>query len=439
MATFNKYKLTLSHSADTYGIEVQDTVADKYKLSLLHEADTYNTEVQEIKGDDYSLILSLGTIINGDAAGFGTVDAEVDEFTGTPSVSVQTSGPNTAKNIHFSFRNLRGEGIPAGGTTGQVLVKQSNGNYDTAWTDAGNGVLFVQYGISTYADIAAAYNANKIVICQYGRLQLRLTSLNYSYANFAVVQAAPDVYGYYARCSSNSTWTNGIFNAADCYYAAYGTDTYFNALYHANDLNQIVYSLYDNRVYILTNKGNSEDETLVFTCIDNNILRKLTLSTSSVWNNPTTTLQEELVSGENIKTIKGQSIVGSGDISLLEVFVVIMGTTTYSAILSNLVLREVTVVGWHRDTQNTIRYYRLSYWAGAGQPFIFTCIEGGVVYTATVNVQNEWTYSSMNIESTANRTTSLSASSTDTQYPSAKSVYDFIKSFADANGPNMPS
>ena len=45
----------------------------------------------------------------GAAAGFGTVSASVDANTGTPGVSVSTSGPNTAKNMTFAFSNLKGE------------------------------------------------------------------------------------------------------------------------------------------------------------------------------------------------------------------------------------------------------------------------------------------------------------------------------------------
>lgn len=44
----------------------------------------------------------------GTAAGFGDIDAEIDANVGTPEVEVQTSGPNTAKNIHFVFKNLKG-------------------------------------------------------------------------------------------------------------------------------------------------------------------------------------------------------------------------------------------------------------------------------------------------------------------------------------------
>ncbi len=44
----------------------------------------------------------------GAAAGFGEVTASVTEDGGLPSVTVSMSGPNTAKNIGFTFRNLHG-------------------------------------------------------------------------------------------------------------------------------------------------------------------------------------------------------------------------------------------------------------------------------------------------------------------------------------------
>ncbi len=45
----------------------------------------------------------------GTDAGFGNITATVDNTTGTPQVSVQADGPNTAKNISFSFTGLKGE------------------------------------------------------------------------------------------------------------------------------------------------------------------------------------------------------------------------------------------------------------------------------------------------------------------------------------------
>ena len=45
----------------------------------------------------------------GAAAGFGDPTATVDQTTGTPSVSVEATGPNTAKVFSFAFSGLKGE------------------------------------------------------------------------------------------------------------------------------------------------------------------------------------------------------------------------------------------------------------------------------------------------------------------------------------------
>ena len=87
---------------------------------------------------------------DGAAAGFGTPTASVDGNVGTPGVTITASGPDTAKVFDFAFTNLKGatgatgQGVPAGGSAGQVLTKTSGTDYATEWAtpEAGGGALY---------------------------------------------------------------------------------------------------------------------------------------------------------------------------------------------------------------------------------------------------------------------------------------------------------
>ena len=81
----------------------------------------------------------------GAAAGFGTPQASVDGNTGTPSVEISSSGPNTGKVFSFQFHNLKGaKGDPGAasgfgtpqasvdGNTGTPSVEISSSGPDTA-------------------------------------------------------------------------------------------------------------------------------------------------------------------------------------------------------------------------------------------------------------------------------------------------------------------
>lgn len=55
-------------------------------------------------------------------------------------------------------KGLPGQGVPSGGTTGQVLAKISNDNYDTHWTSNGNGDLLAANNLSDVANTDTARN-----------------------------------------------------------------------------------------------------------------------------------------------------------------------------------------------------------------------------------------------------------------------------------------
>lgn len=79
------------------GVTFTPSVSEAGVISWTNDGEEENPDPVDIMGPP------------GAAAGFGTVSATVDETTGTPSVEVETSGPDTAKDISFAFSGLKGE------------------------------------------------------------------------------------------------------------------------------------------------------------------------------------------------------------------------------------------------------------------------------------------------------------------------------------------
>ena len=88
---------------------------------------------------------------DGAPAGFGTPVATVDANVGTPSVSVEASGPDTAKVFTFTFKNLKGEKGDAG-AQGEQGPAGSDAVLTAATTEAIGAVKMA----AAVADAAAA-------------------------------------------------------------------------------------------------------------------------------------------------------------------------------------------------------------------------------------------------------------------------------------------
>ena len=76
---------------------------------------------------------------NGAAGGFGTPTASIDASTGSPSVTVSASGPDSAKIFNFQFSGLKGEtGVGAPGKNGVTFTPTVLEDGTLSWTNDGD-------------------------------------------------------------------------------------------------------------------------------------------------------------------------------------------------------------------------------------------------------------------------------------------------------------
>ena len=61
------------------------------------------------------------------------------KFKGSPDTEIKMSVSENPLNFRVTAGGSRGVGLISGGTTGQVLSKKTNNDYDTEWVDASFG------------------------------------------------------------------------------------------------------------------------------------------------------------------------------------------------------------------------------------------------------------------------------------------------------------
>lgn len=162
--------------------------------------------------------------------------------------------------------------------------------------------------------------------------------------------------------------------------------------------------------------------------------------------------QDVLISGENIKTINNESILGSGNI---EIGGGGGGTSNYNALTNKPKINNVELNGNKTSSdlglQPAGNYvtdtdYATEIKAGLVRtdPEFQTIVqETGILCAGSVNYDSygnmyssafiskgtlENVITGKNLETSNNKVTSISSSSTNTEYPSAKAVYDYIQS-----------
>lgn len=150
----------------------------------------------------------------------------------------------------------------------------------------------------------------------------------------------------------------------------------------------------------------------------------MVVNNSTVWDGSggaiayTPKFQEKLVSGTNIKTINGTSLLGSGNIDTLEIFIAEYGVTSFADI------QTAYNAGKAIFCNNNNHLYVLYNFLPTNRA-VFTVIDLNTSYRIECILNVGWnTVPSRTLEQTSNKVTSISSSSTNTQYPSAKCVYD---------------
>ena len=146
-----------------------------------------------------------------------------------------------------------------------------------------------------------------------------------------------------------------------------------------------------------------------------------TVNNTSLLGSGNVAVQPTLVSGTNIKTINNTSLLGSGNIDTSEVFIAEYGVTSFADIETAYNAGKVVFCNAHNG--NYLPITRVT-----STRIDFDQQVGKTRWTYLVTKNVGWDFQNYDIltgyEQTSNKVTSLSSSSTDTQYPSAKCVYD---------------
>lgn len=131
--------------------------------------------------------------------------------------------------------------------------------------------------------------------------------------------------------------------------------------------------------------------------------------------------QDALVSGTNIKTINNQSVLGSGNLDVKDVFIAEYGVTTYQQVLDAYNAGKIIVV----SRNNGETWYKLDNYLPTVFRFSRHSYASTAIQFCALTSSNGWGGISRTAEDTSNKAADFTTLN-DTKYPTTKAVADYV-------------
>ena len=216
-----------------------------------------------------------------------------------------------------------GEGVPSGGTTGQVLKKKSNTDYDTEWVNESGGG---SGGTSDYTDLNNKPKINNVELSGNKSLSdLGITNFSGDYNDLSNKPTIPtktsdltndsgfltnsivELHGTGDNPVNLNTLEAGYYKIYGIYTIGtrtYGQDADKSTPFIVGDWGQFSSAIYK----LIINCSGSGSTRIEYSLIKHEVDGKYYRIEKQI--------QDQLISGTNIKTINNESILGSGNLAI---------------------------------------------------------------------------------------------------------------------------